>query len=34
MQDIEFELTKENYTGVLSMINKLPVLNERIQAGL
>ena len=34
MQDIEFELTKENYTGVLSMVNKLPVLNERIQAGL
>lgn len=34
MQGIEFELTKENYTGVLSMINKLSILNKRIQAGL
>ena len=34
MQGIEFELAKENYTGVHSMINKLLLLNERIQAGL
>ena len=34
MQGIEFELTKENYAGVLSMIDKLSILNERIQAGL
>ena len=34
MQGIEFELAKENYAGVRSMINTLPTLNERIQNGL
>ncbi len=34
MQNIEFELTKENYDGVRSMINTLENLYRRIQAGL
>ena len=34
MQDIEFELTKENYNAIQSHITKLESLNVRIQAGL
>ena len=34
MQNIEFELTKENYNAIESLINKLESLNVRIQAGL
>lgn len=34
MQDIEFELTKENYNVIQSLINKLESLSIRIQAGL
>ena len=34
MQDIEFELTKENYTNIELMVNKLHNIHKRIQAGL
>jgi len=34
MQDIEFELTKENYEGVQYSINEIDGLYERIKAGL
>lgn len=34
MQSVEFELTKENYNGVHSVINQLEGIYERIQAGL
>ena len=34
MENIEFELTKENYTGVHSMIVALEDLNKRIQDGM
>lgn len=34
MQDIEFELTKENYTGIHVMVNQLHNIHKRIKAGL
>lgn len=34
MQDIEFELAKENYDGVHSMVTKIDGIYKRIQAGL
>ncbi|MDH5368962.1 MAG: Hpt domain-containing protein, partial [Gammaproteobacteria bacterium] len=34
MQNIEFELTKENYDGVHTMISRIEGIYERIQAGL
>jgi signal transduction histidine kinase/CheY-like chemotaxis protein/HPt (histidine-containing phosphotransfer) domain-containing protein len=34
MQNIEFELTKENYDGVHTMITRIEGIYERIQAGL
>lgn len=34
MQGIEFELTKENYDGVYSMVKQLDNLQQRIESGL
>lgn len=34
MQNIEFELTKENYDGVDSLVSSLENLHKRIELGI